>query len=371
MKIGILTSSRADFGYYIPLLKAMGNDTFFHFEIIAFGTHLSKFHGYTLNEINNNGFCVKFQVPSLLVSDDPESISTSYALTALKFASFWKENQHAFDLVFCLGDRFEMAAAVMAGVPFNIRFVHFYGGETTLGAIDNIYRHAITLASRLCFTSTTFYAEKVRALTGNETLAVVAGSLSLENIKDLKLLSLQEFKNQWKIDLQKASILVTLHPETVSFEKNKEYIDVCFHSFSEIAHNYQLIITMPNADTNGTLFRESFKVLKGKHESNVFLIENFGTQSYFTCLKYADLIIGNSSSGIIEAASFQKYVVNLGDRQKGRLSGDNVIHIPFNVEKIISTVKMCSGKKYLGENIYYQENATKIIIQTLKSLGIE
>lgn len=371
MNIGVLTSSRADFGIYLPLLKAMEMDSFFHCEIIAFGTHLSKFHGYTLNEIFSNGFKVKYLVPSLLVSDDPESISTSFALTALKFATFWKENQFAFDLVLCLGDRFEMAAAVMAGIPFNIRFAHLYGGETTLGAIDNLYRDCITLGSKVCFTSTAAYANKVDLLTESQTKAVVIGSLSLDNMLNIKLLSLSDFLIQWGIDLGKPSILVTLHPETIAFGDNEKYVKECINALLKFVETHQIIITMPNADTNGSIFREAFEVFKNAFSSRVFLIENFGTQAYFSCMKYVQLIIGNSSSGIIEAASFEKFVINLGDRQKGRLTSNNVIHIPFDSNKIISAIQMYLDKRFTGKNIYYKENPTGKVIETLKSIDFE
>ena len=165
MKIGILTSSRADYGIYLPLLQKLKLDSFFDLEIIAFGTHLSKFHGYTLDQIENDGYSKIHKISSLISNDDEQSIATSYGLTVLKFAYFWANNQ--FDMVFCLGDRFEMSAAVQAGIPFGVKFSHIHGGETTLGAIDNIYRHQISLASQFHFTSSDIYSDKIAHLKGN------------------------------------------------------------------------------------------------------------------------------------------------------------------------------------------------------------
>src|SRR5690606_5753673 len=145
MRVAVLTSSRADFGIYLPLLNRLKEDPFFQLEIIAFGTHLSKFHGYTLDQIKESGFTTIHEISSLLTNDDEVSIATSFGLTVLKFADFW--DKHSYDWVLCLGDRFEMAAAVQAGIPFGVRFAHLHGGETTLGAIDNIYRHQTSLAS--------------------------------------------------------------------------------------------------------------------------------------------------------------------------------------------------------------------------------
>ena len=145
MKIGVLTSSRADYGIYAPLLKKLNTDGYINLEVIAFGTHLSKSHGYTLTEIEKDDYNCIHSISSLISNDDEQSIATSYGLTVLKFADFWRENKY--DMIFCLGDRFEMSAAVQAGIPFGLKFAHIHGGETTLGAIDNIYRNQITHAS--------------------------------------------------------------------------------------------------------------------------------------------------------------------------------------------------------------------------------
>ncbi|PKO98492.1 MAG: UDP-N-acetylglucosamine 2-epimerase (hydrolyzing) [Bacteroidetes bacterium HGW-Bacteroidetes-8] len=364
MKIGVLTSSRADFGIYLPLLKALKNDPFFQFELIVFGTHLSKFNGYTVKHIVDEGFEPTYQIHQMLLTDDPNSIATSYALTSLKFAEFWKDNR--FDCVFCIGDRYEMAAAVIAGIPYNVLFAHIHGGETTLGAIDNIYRHSITLASKWHFVATKTYKERVKEITGNSDNCLIIGSLSLFNLKQMKLLNLAEFYNKWQIDLSIPSILITLHPETVAFNHNEKYVSEALTAFKVLCKNYQLIVTMPNSDTLGTVYRFAFNSLKEYNFEKVFLIENFGTQSYFSCMKYVGLIIGNSSSGIIEAASFRKYVINIGDRQKGRLISDNTKHVAFDSELIFQEVNKLFGKDYTGTNIYLQNQPVQRIIKFLK-----
>jgi GDP/UDP-N,N'-diacetylbacillosamine 2-epimerase (hydrolysing) len=187
MKIAILTSSRADYGIYLPLIKKLKADQFFEVDIIAFGTHLSNFHGQTIQEILNDGFDVKYRIESMLLTDTPDSISTAMGLTTIKFADFWKSHAKDFDLVFCLGDRYEMFAAVVASIPFNIPLAHFHGGETTLGAIDNIFRHSISLASTYHFVATEAYAEKVKQIKGSSENVYEVGALSLENIDSLNL----------------------------------------------------------------------------------------------------------------------------------------------------------------------------------------
>lgn len=361
-----MTSSRADFGIYLPLLKALKQDTAFSFELIVFGTHLSGVHGLTKSTIIDSGFTVRYEIASLLLTDDPASISSSYAITALKFADFWKEHRSEFDLVICLGDRFEMAAAVFAGVPMGVRFAHIHGGETTLGAIDNVYRHSISVASYLHFCAAEPFKKRIEEICGTEANAIVVGALSLDNLAEINLLSRRDFLNKWGIDLEKPYVLVTVHPETVSFELNARHWTELVPALEAIVVEDNVVVTMPNADTNGSLFREGLQAFQNSYPDRVYLIENFGTESYFTCMKHAKLLIGNTSSGIIEAASFGKYVLNLGDRQKGRLATGNVIHVPFEARLIVHGWKEYSAKVFTGENVYYRGNASVLIIEHIK-----
>lgn len=369
--IGILTSSRADYGIFFPLMKALRDSDHFRLSIIAFGTHLSPYHDFSIKQIRKDGFKVEHTINSMLLHDDPNAISSAVGLTMVKFAEFWKNHHKKFDLVFCLGDRYEMFAAVFAGIPFGMKFAHIHGGETTLGAIDNIYRHAISLASKIHFTSTKEYANRVQEITKSKHVYTV-GSLSLENIKDVQLHSVKEFKKIWGIDLSNPSIMVTIHPETADISKNERNLRCCLEVLNDLQKEYAIIITMPNADTEGSLFRNGFLEFRSKFGDKVYLIENFGTQSYFTCMKHIEFLMGNSSSGIIEAASFGKYVVNLGDRQQGRLHSDNVITSPFDKNCIMKSIEFIRKQgTFKGENIYYKGGAVNKILQVLnKEFGV-
>jgi GDP/UDP-N,N'-diacetylbacillosamine 2-epimerase (hydrolysing) len=367
MKIAILTSSRADYGIYLPLLKALDKAEDVHWGLVVFGTHLSKIHGYTLRAIEKDGFPIIKKIESLLPGDSPMDIAHSYAMTAAKFADFWSEEVADFDMVFVLGDRFEMAAAVVAGIPFGIKFAHLHGGETTLGAIDNVYRHSISLASTIHFVSAVPFEQRLRALLGDAEAPIYnVGSLSLENLDQMDLLDLSKFKEMWDIDLHIPTILVTLHPETVAFDKNETYCNEIIQALQTLALTYQIVITMPNADTAGMIYRTSFSNL-AQHNPSVYTIENFGTQSYFTCMKYAKLLIGNTSSGIVEAASFQKYVLNIGNRQKGRFCGESVIHLPFDTQLIVENAHKYSEMTYLGLNIYQKSQPSAHILTNIRS----
>ncbi|MGF1923206.1 MAG: UDP-N-acetylglucosamine 2-epimerase [Bacteroidia bacterium] len=367
MKVGVLTSSRADFGIYLPLLKKMQEDDFFNLEIIAFGTHLSSFYGETVNEIKRNGFEVNHTVESMLLTDSPNAIASAIGLTVLKFADFWKANQSTFDLVFCLGDRYEMFAAVTAGIPFQIAFAHIHGGETTLGAIDNVFRHAITLASTYHFVATDLYANRVAELTSSTDNIYHVGALGLDNIADLTLLTVEEFKGEWSIDLNKKTILTTFHPETVALEKNESYALELVNAI-KLLDDYQFLITMPNADTSGNLIRKQL-IDNFSQSDRVFLIENLGSKSYFSAMKHCSFLLGNTSSGIIEAASFGKYVINLGDRQKGRAAGENVINCQIKAAPIISLVNTIRHNLvFKGKNIYYKPETADQVLKILKSI---
>lgn len=364
MKVGVLTSSRADYGIYFPLLEKVKNDNYFEIEIIAFGTHLSRSHGYTINNIENDNYKSIHKISSLISNDDQESISSSYGLTVLKFADFWEQN--TYDLVFCLGDRFEMSAAIQAGIPFGVKFAHFHGGETTLGAIDNVYRHQITLASSLHFTATDVFKEKVINLIGSSKDVYSVGSLSLNDIKEFRPIEKSEFYKKYAIP-EEEFILVTFHPETISIKENVHFANKIKKALSSICKETFVVITMPNADTQGSVYREVIQELKKEIPNRFLLIENFGKQNYFSAMYYAKILLGNTSSGILEAASFGKYVVNVGDRQKGRVQSGNIFNSDFREESIISAVDIAMNKgKFEGENLYFKDKAVNNIIKIVK-----
>jgi GDP/UDP-N,N'-diacetylbacillosamine 2-epimerase (hydrolysing) len=364
MKIGVLTSSRADYGIYLPLLQKIKEDSFFELEIIAFGTHLSRSHGYTLAGIEKDGYKTIHTISSLISNDDEQSISSSYGITVMKFADFWQN--HHYDLVFCLGDRFEMSAAVQAGIPFGVSFAHLHGGETTLGAIDNVYRHQISLASKFHFTATELFSEKLKNIMGGSDGVFTIGSLSLNDIKTFRPIEKEIFYDAFSIPDEEFA-LVTFHPETMAVQENIQFAQAMKNALATIAKDLFVVITMPNADTQGSIYREAILQLKKENEKRILLIENFGKINYFSVMHYCKLLIGNTSSGILEAASFSKYVVNVGDRQKGRTQSYNIINCPFTeIDIIQATNKAINLDPYVGDNVYFKEDVVQNIIKILK-----
>lgn len=372
MRIGVLTSSRADFGIYLPLIKELKKDDFFELSLIVFGTHLSKKHGYTIDEIIENGLDPKFVFNPVFIGDTPSEIAKSITATFNQFEKFWSNNNKDFDLILCLGDRYEMFAAVTSGIPFGIKFGHIHGGETTLGAIDNIYRHAITLSSYIHFTAAEEFSNRVSSLIESKKNTFTVGSLSLDGIDQSVSLSEVDFYEKWNVNLKNPSILFTVHPETIAFQEVERHSQVLLSVIKELSNDFQIIITMPNADTNGMIIRNMINN-NLKSSNNIFVFESLGKQGYFAAMKYCSLMIGNTSSGIIEAASFNKYVINLGERQKGRLTSDNVLHAKFNSDEILENVKIIINKKfnYTGNNKYFQFNVASTIINILKKIELD
>lgn len=334
MKIAVLTSSRADFGIYLPLLKMLQSDPFFQLEVIAFGTHLSLDHGLTIQEIEGYNFKIIHQVETPLINHNALDIAKNIGETTTLFADFWSKNK--FDYIVALGDRYEMFAAVTASTPFVYKVAHIHAGETTLGAIDNIYRHAISLMSQILFVSTDVYKEKAIQI-NPQARTYNVGALSIDNLKKIDYLSIEDFKSKFNIDLSIPTILSTFHPETVNLENNIDYIHELLDSFTDLIKKYQIVITLPNADTIGDQIKEII-IQYGKQNDNLKIVDSFGMIGYLSCMKYSKFLLGNTSSGFVEAAFFPKWVINIGNRQDGRLITQNIITIPIEKTAILKAV---------------------------------
>ena len=297
----------------------------------------------------------------------PEVINgiNSIAKTINNFAKIWLKDKY--DLVIAIGDRFEMFAACASSIPFNIPIAHIHGGETTKGAFDDCFRHSITQMSNIHFTSTEIYKKRVIELKGSKKNVYNVGALSIDNLKSLNLYSKKQFEKLFNIDISLPSILITFQPETVNFNLNKQYIRILIDALNEIK-DYQLIITMPNADTMGNYIRKELEKFINK-SSNAIKIENFGTIGYLTCMKYCTMMLGNTSSGFIEASFFPKYVINIGKRQEGRIITPNINTIKINKKEIIKAIQEFKYFKPLKYNRVYGDGQTaKKIITLLKNV---
>ena len=348
VNIGILSSSRADYSIYLPLAKALQNLPQTRVSFIVFGSHLEEKYGLTIKAIEQDQMPVYASLPNTIaLSDTPKHIALAMGKTVSVFSEFWENAP--FDLVFCLGDRYEMFSAVLAALPYQIPLAHLYGGEKTLGAIDDPLRHAISLMSQWHFTSCEPYAQRVKEIVGPDAPVFNVGHLSMDNLNSLPLLSIDELKDKIGINFQAPTLLCTFHPETVHFKNNEFFANEIAKAFEDLTH-FQVLITMPNADTGGDIIRDIFLKLSKKH-ARIITSENLGTLAYLSAMKYCYAMVGNTSSGFVEASYFPKWVINLGDRQKGRIETENIITIPIEKQSIVNTILQLENKNLSIENI--------------------
>lgn len=366
--IGIVTTSRADYGIYLPVLKAIKARTGLRAELYVTGSHFDKNLGYTIRAIEKDGFDVMLR---LLVKGDstPQGITKRMAGITAGFGKFFCKRKP--DLLLVLGDRYDMHAAALAAVPFAIPLVHLHGGELTYGAFDEYFRHSLTKLSHMHFTSTRVYAKRVCQMGEESWRVIVSGAPGLDNVRQLPLLSKEELTRRFGVDFVKPVILVTFHPATLEYAKTPRHMRALIKALRERT-DCQIVFSAPNNDTYGHLILQEIKKFIRMHK-NAMLVENFGTQAYMSMLKYATVMVGNSSSGIIEAASFQLPVVNIGTRQDGRVKPKNVIDCGYEESEIsramTKALSLVFRKRLKGMvNPYGTGQAAKVIVKTLASL---
>ncbi len=365
-----MTVARSDYGIYLPVLRKIQADPDLQLYLIVAGMHLSPEFGLTVKAIKADGFEIGERVEMLLSSDTPEGIVKSMGLGTIGFGQAYA--RFGPDILLVLGDRFEMHAAVVAALPFRIPVAHIAGGEITEGAVDDLIRHSITKMSHLHFVSIEAYASRLMQM-GEEPWRIhVTGSPSLDHFKSLNPLAIPELEKHVDLDLQTPPLLVTLHPETQSADPLEKEIDELLIALDRF--DMPIVFSYPNADPNGrlTLYRiEEWVSRKPKTR----LFPNLGTQIYYSLMVTAATMVGNSSSGIVEAPSFQLPVVNIGTRQKGRPHPGNVIDVPFSSEKIEGAIRLALSKGFRESltglvNPFGDGRASERIVQVLSNLEI-
>ena len=364
LKIGVLTSSRAEYGAYKPLLRILSKEEKIDLTIIAFGMHLKEKFGKSINDIKKDSYGKIDIIEGLSSKDNPKDIVNSYGRIINEFSIYWEKNNY--DLIITYGDRFEMSAAVQSGIPFELKYIHLHGGEVTKGAIDNVYRDQITLASKVHFVVTKKYFNRVAKLIGSKKNIYNFGSLSLDGLKQTNLPNWSNVCKKFEIENGRNYILVTFHPETVGSEKNHEYLKIIYSTLKEITETNNIIITLPNADTFANKYRSKMLELREDCPKKISLVENFGRENYFSAISNCNMLLGNSSSGIYEAATFNKYVINVGNRQKGRLQSKNIFNVTFNQKKILNQFKKVSAMgNFNGKNIFEKKDTARKMLNVI------
>lgn len=331
--IAVVTTSRADYGIYRPVLRALETDPAFEVRLLVSGSHLSPDFGMTVRDIEADGFPVSERIETLLASDSPEGTAKAMALGLAGFGQSFRRSRP--DLLMVLGDRFEMHAAALAALPFRIPVAHVHGGEVTAGAMDEALRHSMTKLSHIHFVATEEYGRRVIQLGEEPWRVTVCGAPSLDNLRTAVLKSRQEMESRLGFNLGEQFLLVTFHPATLDEADPAHQARTLLDAV--VATGLPAVVTMPNADPGGRRVREVLLEIAAKN-SSVHLVENLGTESYFSLMRIAAAMAGNSSSGIIEAVSFGLPVVNVGARQLGRVRAANVLDAPCEAEALAAVL---------------------------------
>lgn len=367
-RVCVITSTRADYGLLRPLTERINKDKDLELQIIATGMHLSPEFGLTYKEISKDGYNIDEKIEILLSSDTPVGISKSMGLAIISFSEAYEKLKP--DIIVVLGDRFEIFSAVSAASVARIPIAHLHGGETTEGVIDEAFRHCITKMSYLHFTSTEEYSKRVIQLGENPKRVFNVGAIGIENIKKMKLLSKEELEKIIEFSLGKRSILVTYHPVTLDKNTSQSQFKNLLDAFDEFP-DLKIIFTKTNSDTHGRIINKMIDEYVKSNKENAIEFISMGQIKYLSAMKYVDAVVGNSSSGIIEAPSFKVPTVNIGDRQKGRVMAKTVINCkPIKNEIVINLKKALSNdfKKEIEdcENPYGYGNVSKKILNEIK-----
>ena len=373
-KIAVLTGTRADYGLLYWIIKGIQDDSKLELQLIVTGMHLSPEFGLTVKEIERDGVPIAARVEMLLSSDTELSIATSMGLGMIGFARAYEDLKP--DILVVLGDRFETLSAVSAAVPFRIPVAHIHGGETTEGAIDELFRHAITKMSHIHFTATEKYRERVVQMGENPENVFCVGAPGLDNVNKLSPVTREELFKILQLPQCRTLGVVTYHPATLEKNAVQSQISVILEALREVQNIYW-VVTLPNADTGGRIITELIYdfVKKNLNTGKVFI--SLGRQRYLSLLKYADVMVGNSSSGLIEAPSYKLPVVNIGNRQKGRFRAENVIDVPSSEKKdIVAAITRAISKEFreslVGlENPYGDGHTSVRIIERLKTASLD
>lgn len=371
-KICVVTGSRAEYGLLYWLIREIKNDQDLQLQLIVTGMHLSSEFGSTYKEIERE-FIISKKIDIKLLSDTSVGISTSLGIAQKKFSEAYYELKP--DIVVILGDRFEIFGAASAAMINRIPIAHIHGGESTEGIIDEAIRHSITKMSHLHFTATEIYRKRVIQLGESPDRVFNVGGVGIENIKRLKLLTKKQLEVAINFSFNSKNILVAFHPVTLEENTSKIHFKEILDSIDQLSET-NIIFTKTNSDTDGRIINSMINnyVQINPNKSKSFF--SMGQLNYLSTMQYIDFLIGNSSSGIIEAPSFKIATINVGDRQKGRIKADSIISCKPDKKDIKKAIKYAYSddfKKILKntKNPYGDAYASKKILKVLKNINLE
>ena len=371
-KICVVTSTRAEYGLLYWLLKEIKADSELKLQLIVTGMHLSPEFGLTYKEIEKE-FKIDKKIEILSSSHTSLDICAEMAIVYEKFAPALAELKP--DILVLLGDRYEIFGLAGVASIMQIPIAHIHGGETTQGAFDEAFRHSITKMSHMHFAATNEYANRIIQLGEEPSRVFNVGGPGIENIKKLNLLNKDEFEKSIKFKLAKKNILITFHPVTLENSSAREQFNELLNALDEL-DDTNFIFTKANSDTDGDVINKMIDEYVSQNPQKAVAFASLGQLRYLSAIKFVDIVLGNSSSGLLEVPSFKKATINIGDRQKGRARASSVIDVRPVKEEILAAIKRVYSKEFeqtLKDTInpYDGSNPSKKMVKILKETKLD
>lgn len=370
-KVLVVTGTRAEYGLLYWTMREIMMDKDLQLQLIVTGNHLVKDYGYTVEQIRNDGFVIDEEIDMIISSERKSSIVKSMGIEMIQMSQAMDRLNP--DLLLILGDRYETFVAAACAMMMNIPIAHMNGGESTEGAVDEQIRHAITKMAHIHFPGAEYYKDRIIKM-GEEPWRVHnVGQAGIENIKRLKLFDKSELEKELNVYFDKPVFLITYHPVTLDVESVGSQIDNLLNAIRKF--DVICIFTYPNSDFGSKIVIDRInEFIKDKENAHIYY--SLGQKRYLSLLKYASVMIGNSSSGIIEAPSFRIPVVNIGDRQKGRIRNKNIIDVDYESENIYNAIYTAlydtEFKKALShiDNVYGNGDTSKKVVEIIKNINL-
>jgi len=370
--IAVVTGSRAEFGLLIPVLRKIKDDAELNLKIYVTGTHVEGRFGRTITEITEAGFNVARQVDIFLQDDTPRGVARSTALSIMGFADVFTDDRP--DIMLVLGDRFEIFGAVSSACILGIPVAHIHGGELTEGVMDEQFRHSITKMSHIHFAVTDEYRNRIIQMGEQPGRVFNTGSPAVDGVLQTELISRRELESDLGLKFGATNLLITYHPVVLDklspAQQFAELLDAL------VKTDAYLIFTYSNADTGGADINIMIEKFVAENSDRAFVTKSFGHKRYISVLNICDGLVGNSSSGLLEAAVCKKGAVNIGMRQKGRVRGANVVDCGNASQQIYDAVtKMLSAefRASLNDVIppYGDGKSAERIVDILKTVNLK
>lgn len=343
-KLCIVTATRAEYGLLKCLLDEIMADNTLELQLIVTGSHLSPEFGYTINQIIDDGYPINKSIEILLSSDTPVGISKSMGLAQISFAEAYAELKP--DMVIVLGDRYELVPIVVAATVCQIPVAHLNGGELTEGCMDEMFRHAVTKLSTLHFTAIQEYADRIIRMGEHPTRVFNVGEAGLDNLKTMEFMTRAELEDSMDIQFKPRNFLITIHPETADASSDME---LNFNNLLQILDEQDdtlFIFTKTNADVGGRIINSMIDNYVARYPDKAVGFISLGQRRYLSLLRIVDAVIGNSSSGIVEAPSFKIGSINIGTRQKGRIRAESVIDADFSLASLRESFNLLTSETF-------------------------